>query len=251
MVIAGVVSLIAVAVTVASLAWLHVQRTGLSWLQNPVSEYGITPFRSGYRVATIAFGVAGLALAIGVDRAIAGHGTVRVVALLVVFAAARGAISWFPMDAPDAPRTSTGGIHVLLASGAFLTKYRRSSYLAWGYLAQRDAMALSPPGVDSARVCNDTLPGHVRLVARNSGPPGAVRRDRAWLLRVRHRLDRAVRVHLCGKHPLKARARSGPALAARGNQRSIRGRRATFGRPRRLLTAADLISRLLARQAVT
>ena len=121
MVIAGVVSLIAVAVTVASLAWLHVQPTGLSWLRNPVSEYGITPFRSGYRVATIAFGVAGLALAIGIDRAIAGHGTVGVVALLVVFAAARGAISWFPMDAPDTPRTSTGVTHVLLASVAFLS----------------------------------------------------------------------------------------------------------------------------------
>ena len=44
-----------------------------------------------------------------------------VVALLVVFAAARGAISWFPMDAPDTPRTSTGVIHVLLASLAFLS----------------------------------------------------------------------------------------------------------------------------------
>jgi hypothetical protein len=45
MVIAGVVSLIAVTVTVASLAWLHVQRTGLSTVRNPVTEYGITPFR--------------------------------------------------------------------------------------------------------------------------------------------------------------------------------------------------------------
>ena len=121
MVIAGVVSLVALAVMVASLAWLHAERTGLSWVRNPVSEYGITPFRSGYRVATIAFGVAGLALAIGIDRAITGHGHAGVVALLVVFAVARGAISWFPMDAPDAPRTSTGGTHVLLASLAFLS----------------------------------------------------------------------------------------------------------------------------------
>jgi hypothetical protein len=44
MVIAGVVSLIAVCVVVASLAWLHVQPTGLSAVRNPVSEYGITPF---------------------------------------------------------------------------------------------------------------------------------------------------------------------------------------------------------------
>ena len=66
MVIAGAVSLIAVAVTVASLVWLHVQPTRLSPVRNPVSEYGITPFRSGYRVATIAFGIAGVALAIGI-----------------------------------------------------------------------------------------------------------------------------------------------------------------------------------------
>ena len=107
--------------TVASLAWLHVQRNGLSAVRNAVSEYGITPFRSSYRVATVAFGIAGVALAIGVDRAIKGHGHAGVVALLVVFAAARGAISWFPMDAPDAPRTSTGAIHVLLAFVAFLS----------------------------------------------------------------------------------------------------------------------------------
>jgi hypothetical protein len=54
MVIAGMISLIGLAVTVASLAWLHARRTGLSWGRNPVSQYGITPFRSGYRVATIA-----------------------------------------------------------------------------------------------------------------------------------------------------------------------------------------------------
>jgi hypothetical protein len=89
MVIAGVISLIAVAVVVASLAWLHAQPTGLSAVRNAASEYGITPFRSGYRVSTIAFAVAGVALAIGVDRAIAGHGHAGVVALLVVFGAAR------------------------------------------------------------------------------------------------------------------------------------------------------------------
>ena len=81
--IAGFVSLIAVTVTRASLVWLHVQRTGLSAARNPVSEYGITPFRSGYRIATIAFGIAGIALAIGIDRAISGHGRVGVVALLI------------------------------------------------------------------------------------------------------------------------------------------------------------------------
>ncbi|HYB30267.1 MAG TPA: DUF998 domain-containing protein [Solirubrobacteraceae bacterium] len=121
MVFAGVVSLIAVAVTGASLAWLHVQPTRLSAVHDAVGEYGITPFRSGYRVAAIAFGVAGVALAIGIDRAIARHGHAGVVALLVVFGVARAAISWFPMDAPDTPRTSTGAIHVLLAFVTFLS----------------------------------------------------------------------------------------------------------------------------------
>jgi uncharacterized protein DUF998 len=44
-----------------------------------------------------------------------------VVALLALFGVTRGAISWFPMDAPEAPRTSTGAIHVLLASVTFLS----------------------------------------------------------------------------------------------------------------------------------
>lgn len=113
------ISLLAVAVLIASLTWLHVQPTGLSPVRNAVSQYGITPFRAGYRVATIAFALAGLTLAIGIDRAISGHGRTLVIALLVVFAAARGAISWFPMDAPDAARTSTGSVHGLLALAAF------------------------------------------------------------------------------------------------------------------------------------
>ena len=43
------------------------------------------------------------------------------VALLVLFGAARGAISWFPTDAPGTPRTSTGVIHFVLAFVAFLS----------------------------------------------------------------------------------------------------------------------------------
>lgn len=119
MAVAGVISLLAVAVVIASLTWLHLQRTGLSPVRNAVSQYGITPFRAGYRVATIAFAIAGLALAIGIDRAISGHGRTLVIALLVVFAAARSVISWFPMDAPDEARTSTGAVHGLLALAAF------------------------------------------------------------------------------------------------------------------------------------
>jgi hypothetical protein len=115
---AGVIALVALAVTVASLGWLHVEPTGLSPVRNAVSQYGITPFRVGYRVATIAFGAAGIALAFGISAALRGQGR-AVVILLVIFAVTRAAISWFPMDAPGAERTSTGQTHGLLAIAAF------------------------------------------------------------------------------------------------------------------------------------
>jgi len=92
--------------------------TGLSPVRNAVSQYGITPFRAGYRVATIAFAAAGIALAAGIGLAL-GSGGRPVVVLLVIFAIARAAISWFPMDVPGSERTSTGQMHGLLAIGAF------------------------------------------------------------------------------------------------------------------------------------
>ncbi len=130
---AGVIALLALAVTVASLGWLHLEPTGLSPVRNAVSQYGITPFRAGYRVATIAFGAAGVALAFGLGTALGGQG--RVVAILLVdFALARAAISWFPMDLPGATRTSTGQAHGLLALGAFagvtLAAFRLASVLS-------------------------------------------------------------------------------------------------------------------------
>jgi hypothetical protein len=130
---AGVIALLALAVTVASLGWLHVKPTGLSPVRNAVSQYGITVFRAGYRAATIAFGAAGIALAAGVGEALASRGKV-VVILLVIFAIARAAISWFPMDAPGADRTSTGQTHGLLAMAAFggvtLAAFRLASVLS-------------------------------------------------------------------------------------------------------------------------
>jgi hypothetical protein len=117
--VAGFIALLALAAVIASLGYLHLEPTGLSPVRNAVSQYGITTFRAGYRAATIAFGIAGLALAVGIDQAVSGHDSTMVVALLVVFALARGAISWFPMDAPGAGRTSTGQAHGLLAIAAF------------------------------------------------------------------------------------------------------------------------------------
>ncbi len=118
---AGVLALLALATVVAALGYLHLESTGLSPVRNAVSQYGITTFRAGYRVATIAFAVAAIALAVGVDGAASKGGREVVVVLLVLFALMRGAISWFPMDAPGAARTSTGQMHGLLALGAFVS----------------------------------------------------------------------------------------------------------------------------------
>jgi hypothetical protein len=117
-VIAGTVTLLALATLLASLTWLHLQPTHLSPLHNAVSQYGITSYRAGYRVATLAFAAAGVALTVGITARLHARGQ-TVELLLLVFAAARGTISWFPMDAPGAPPTRTGHMHRLLAFGAF------------------------------------------------------------------------------------------------------------------------------------
>ena len=89
-VLAGVISLLALAAVVVSLGYLHLEPTGLSPVRNAVSQYGITSFRAGYRVATIAFGLSGVALASGVDRAVSGRGRSLVVGLLVGYLYAYG-----------------------------------------------------------------------------------------------------------------------------------------------------------------
>lgn len=135
--LAGVIALVALGTVIASLGYLHLAPTGLSPVRNAVSQYGITPFRAGYRVATIAFALAALALALGLHRALRGNGHLRlVIALLIVFAIARALISWFPMDAPGTPRTTTGGRHGLLAIAAFgaatIAAFRLGSALSHG-----------------------------------------------------------------------------------------------------------------------
>jgi hypothetical protein len=134
--IAGIVSLAGLAGVIGSLGYLHLAPTGLSPAHNAVSQYGITEYRLGYRVATISFGIAGIALAIGLHAALPAPGTSVVVTLLVAFAAGRFAISWFPMDAPGTPRTSTGQAHGLIAivtfGSAVIAAFRLGSVLRVG-----------------------------------------------------------------------------------------------------------------------
>jgi len=121
MVVSGVLGLIALGVVLASLVYLHVAPTGLSPLRNAVSQYGITAYRTGYRIAAIAFGVAGIAVAAGIEQAEASHEPTAVLVLLAIFALSRGAISWYPMDAPGTPQTATGRAHGRLAVAAFVS----------------------------------------------------------------------------------------------------------------------------------
>ena len=83
---------------------------------------------AGYRVATIAFGAAGLALAAGIGQAL-GDRVLAVVILLVVFAITRAVISWFPMDVPGAKWTRTGWMHLVLAFVAFASVLAAASVL--------------------------------------------------------------------------------------------------------------------------
>jgi len=113
------IALIVAGVTtgVVALVALHALPTGLSPVRNPVSQYGITRYRTGYRVQTIAYGVAGLGAAIGISTLPVASAVV--VGFCGLFAVARTAISWFPMDVPGGDRTRTGRRHGLLAICAF------------------------------------------------------------------------------------------------------------------------------------
>lgn len=119
--VAGAVSLAGVSTSIGALAYLHRAPTGLSPIRNAVSQYGISSYRWGYRLLTISMAVAGASLAIALHASVHGAGIATVLALLGVFSLARLAISWFPMDAPGAQRTTTGAQHGLLAIATFLS----------------------------------------------------------------------------------------------------------------------------------
>lgn len=128
----GAVTLAGIGLTIVALVVLHLLPTGLSPMRNAVSQYGITRFRFGYRLAAISLGIAAAAAAWGTARKLQGSSG-ALVALLVIFAGARLAISWFPMDLPGTSSTSTGRTHGLLAVLAFgaitLASFRAASLL--------------------------------------------------------------------------------------------------------------------------
>jgi hypothetical protein len=128
----GAIAIAGTASCLIALVVLHLLPTGLSPLTNAVSQYGISPYRLGYRIQTISMGIAAIAAAIGVSELHLGGGAL-VVVLFAIFGVARLAISWFPMDVPGTERTDTGRRHGVLAilafGGAMLAALRLGSDL--------------------------------------------------------------------------------------------------------------------------
>lgn len=114
---------------VGALVALQLLPTGLSPMRNAVSQYGISRYRTGYRVQAIAFALAGAGAALGLSDL--PQPSRAAVFLFVVFALARAAISWFRMDQPGTEPTATGRRHGLLALAAF-----GSATIAAGALAR-------------------------------------------------------------------------------------------------------------------
>jgi hypothetical protein len=114
-----VTCLAATAVGLGAVVVLHLLPTGLSPMRNAVSQYGITRYRLGYRIQTIAFAVAASAASVGLVEAAPGRAR-ALIALLVVFALARLVISWFPMDEPGSGPTNTGRMHGVIAIVTFI-----------------------------------------------------------------------------------------------------------------------------------
>jgi hypothetical protein len=117
----GSVALAAVFIALAALVVAHVRERSLVWWRNPVSQYGISPSAVFYRIQTLSMAVAALALVVGLHSGLRRGGVGEVEVLLIVFALARGLISWFPMDVPGGDRTATGRNHGVLAIVAFVS----------------------------------------------------------------------------------------------------------------------------------
>jgi hypothetical protein len=118
MAFAALLLLAGAAIALLSLVVAHLLPTGLNPLRDPVSQYGITAYRGWYWSAAGGAALAGIGGVLFFAPTGTGIALVTVV-LLAVFALARAAIGFFPMDAPGSARTGTGRTHNLLATAAF------------------------------------------------------------------------------------------------------------------------------------
>ena len=135
----AVISLLGVLVCASCLVYLHIAPTGLNPVRDPVSQYGITDYFTFYRAAALSLGVASLTLAVALLEALTEANAAGIV-FLVILGFARLTIGWVPMDAPGAPRTSTGLRHNLLAT-AFFASATVAAFLFTGTFADDPALS--------------------------------------------------------------------------------------------------------------
>jgi hypothetical protein len=133
------IALLGVVVCLACLVYLHVAPTGLNPVRDPVSQYGITDYFTFYRAAALSLGVAALTLAVALIEALEEANAAGIV-FLIILGFARLTIGWVPMDAPGAPRTSTGLRHNLLAT-AFFASATVAAFLFTGTFADDPALS--------------------------------------------------------------------------------------------------------------
>ena len=138
-IVIAVISLLGVLVCASCLVYLHIAPTGLNPVRDPVSQYGITDYFTFYRAAALSLGVASLTLAVALLEALTEANAAGIV-FLVILGFARLTIGWVPMDAPGAPRTSTGLRHNLLAT-AFFASATVAAFLFTGTFAGDPALS--------------------------------------------------------------------------------------------------------------
>ncbi len=117
MTVLSAVALVAVAVAAAAHVRVHLLPTGRNPVRDAVSDYGAGPYRAWYRTTVVGLAIASGSLTVAFARD--GGPGAGSLAALAVFAAARLAIAWFPVDLPGEPATPTGRVHNLLAVAAF------------------------------------------------------------------------------------------------------------------------------------
>ncbi len=96
------------------LVLLHLLPTSYNPLRDPVSNYGVGPYRAGYRLMASLQGLAGLLMAYVLANEFTPTPLLPVI-MLLVFGVARLAIAWFPTDLAGQKQTNVGKIHTVLA----------------------------------------------------------------------------------------------------------------------------------------
>ena len=122
MTVLSAVALVAVAVAAAAHVRVHLLPTGRNPVRDAVSDYGAGPYRAWYRTTVVGLAIASGSLTVAFARD--GGPGAGSLAALAVFAVARLAIAWFPVDLPGEPATRP-------AASTICSPWQRSRRSPW------------------------------------------------------------------------------------------------------------------------